>query len=647
MRGRYGEKPAPDSHFVFSPDANRQIGLYATSSIRVLGYRWDDVNGFGFRYFPLSSRVSSLVNGNLSLTPHGRSEAGVNGEVQNRRNSPMRCLSAGNFQAAHVLEPVRSQSEDLDVASFRLLHLKYASPLSSMLQFNFGRPAIGGGHCKPPSFNLLRATVYHPPIPFRWERSRRLITTKTPRVPTIRTVGLILSVLPSPIPCKQASLYVGNNLRHAEVLALVFGSPVVISFIKFLTTRVGKFLPKKESPSNQQSQIAGGREVIRRTHGMVPHAAFHSGPIKFQQLPVQAGLPPRGENRLVLQSNGAHSLAQDASVDNNPLLPDKLRAFITNDSRLTMSPPAEFNSVGPDGASTNGTIARQPRSEKEQGTVKGAVGRDWEARKRSLGCGRGGGKRGGEGGRQRNEGDAGCMRVVPCGIGRSQNARQEIEHVYNVSIKCHVHKLCSTRHHMLFRIFLNNQYSDNSLPFYSKKLFKEKLLVNLADNDPDAYVHLTFLRSYQRRVGRGWFIEGGPYAEVSDFRDKKMIIFGVRLLERASKHFDGSSMKSTAALLFVDGVISQRLHGMSRQEKSLHGRCPKISKFVMEQFCPAGILCCQKVSQERNRLSKQEVDLPAIVALPLMPASRTREKRINIDLVTLGSTTLQLELFWV
>lgn len=39
MRGRYGEKPAPDSHFVFSPDANRQIGLYATSSIRVLGIR--------------------------------------------------------------------------------------------------------------------------------------------------------------------------------------------------------------------------------------------------------------------------------------------------------------------------------------------------------------------------------------------------------------------------------------------------------------------------------------------------------------------------------------------------------------------------------------------------------------------------------
>lgn len=34
--------------------------------------------------------------------------------------------------------------------------------------------------------------------------------------------------------------------------------------------------------------------------------------------------------------------------------------------------------------------------------------------------GRGGGKRGGEGGRQRKEGDAGCVRVVPCGIGRSQ-----------------------------------------------------------------------------------------------------------------------------------------------------------------------------------------------------------------------------------
>jgi len=28
----YGEKPTPDSHFVFSPDATRQIGLYATSS---------------------------------------------------------------------------------------------------------------------------------------------------------------------------------------------------------------------------------------------------------------------------------------------------------------------------------------------------------------------------------------------------------------------------------------------------------------------------------------------------------------------------------------------------------------------------------------------------------------------------------------
>ncbi|EGI68206.1 hypothetical protein G5I_03302 [Acromyrmex echinatior] len=340
-------------------------------------YRQDDTNGFGFQYFPLSSmRVSSLVNGNLSLTPHGRSEAEVNGEI--------RCLSAGNFQAAHVLEPVRSHGEDLDVASFRLLHLKYASPLSSMLQFNFGRPAIGGWHCKPPSFNLLRAAVYHPPIPFRWERgetenfrpeevfSQVLITTKTPRVPAIRTVGLTLSVLPSPIPCKQASLvepesprlwlmaqvlklrqlgsgletgaraYMGNNLRHAEVLARVFGSPVVISFIKFLSTRVGKFLLEKESPSNQQShansQIAGGREVIRGTRGTVPHVVLHSGPIKFQQLPVQAGLAPRGENRLVLQSNGAHSLTSDASVDNNPLLPDKLRAFITNDSRLTMSP---------------------------------------------------------------------------------------------------------------------------------------------------------------------------------------------------------------------------------------------------------------------------------------------------------------------
>ncbi|KYN11514.1 hypothetical protein ALC57_16297 [Trachymyrmex cornetzi] len=290
-------------------------------------YRQDDMDGFGFRYFPLSSmRVSSLVNGNLSLTPHGRSEAGVNGEVQNRRNSPMRCLSAGNFQAAHVLEPVRSHGGDLDVASFRLLHLKYASPLSSMLQFNFGRPAIGG-HCKPPSFNLLRAAVYHPPIRFRWERG--LITTKTPRVPTIRPVGLTLSVLPSPIPCKQASLVEPEE---------------------------------KESPSNQQShanwQIAGGREVIGRMRGAVPRAAPYSGPIKFQQLPVQAGLPPRGENRLVLQSNGAHGLASDASVDNNPLLPDKLRVFITNDSRLTMSPPpstthnlgvpppAGFNSVG-------------------------------------------------------------------------------------------------------------------------------------------------------------------------------------------------------------------------------------------------------------------------------------------------------------
>lgn len=41
----------------------------------------------------------------------------------------------------------------------------------------------------------------------------------------------------------------------------------------------------------------------------------------------------------------------------------------------------------------------------------------------ALGCGRGGGKGGGgggEGGRQRKEGDAGCVRVVPCGIGRSQ-----------------------------------------------------------------------------------------------------------------------------------------------------------------------------------------------------------------------------------
>ncbi|EGI68209.1 hypothetical protein G5I_03305 [Acromyrmex echinatior] len=391
----------------------------------------------------------------------------------------------------------------------------------------------------------------------------------------------------------------------------------------------------------------------------------------------------------------------------------------------------------PDGASTNGTIARQPRSGKEQGAAKEAVGRDWEARKRSLGRGRGGGKRGGEGGRQRKEGDAGCVRVVPCGIGRSQNAGQEIEHVYNVSIKCHVHKLRSTRHHMLFRIFLNNQYSDDSLPFYSKKLFKEKLLVHLADNDPDACVHLTFLRSYQRGVGRGWFIEGGPYAGVSE--QIQTTVFGVHFgCSSVPKHFDESSMKSAAALLFVGGVISQRFwykelaivevdrsrrstirdrwtmipgrHGMSRQEKSLHGRCPKISIFVMGQLCvyemrimthekcyasfsentilydkilflaavvqctsssrqdlevtescqaldgrcgainpnkPAGILCRQKVSQERNRLSKQEVDLPAIVALPLMPASRMNEKRTNIDLVTLESTTLQLELFWV
>ncbi|KYN04611.1 hypothetical protein ALC62_04603 [Cyphomyrmex costatus] len=362
-------------------------------------YREDDGDGFGFRYFPLSSmRVSSLVNGNLSLTPHRRSEAGVNDEVQNRRNFSMRCLSTGNFQVAHVLEPVRSHGEDLDVASFRLLHLKYASPLSSMLQFNFGRPAIGGGHCKPPSFNLLRAAVYHPPIRFRWERG--LITTKTPRVPTICTVGRL------------------------------------------------------ESPSNQQShansQIAGGR-------GAVPRAVLHSGPIKFQQLPVQAGLPPRGENRLVLQSNGAHGLASDASVDNNPLLPDKLRAFITNDGRLTMSP---------------------------------------------------------------------------------------------------------TTHNL-------------GVPWY-----KELAIVEV---------------DRSRR---------------STIRDRWTAI----------------------------------------PEKSLHGRCPKISKFVMGQLCqctsssrqdlevtescqaldgrcgaispnkPAGILCRQKVSQERNRLSKQEVDLPAIVALPLMPA---------------------------
>lgn len=85
-----------------------------------------------------------------------------------------------------------------------------------------------------------------------------------------------LSVLPSPIPGKQARArvepesprlwlmaevlklcqlgsglqtgaraYVGNNLRRAEVLARVFGSPAVISFIKFLSTRAGKFLPEK------------------------------------------------------------------------------------------------------------------------------------------------------------------------------------------------------------------------------------------------------------------------------------------------------------------------------------------------------------------------------------------------------------------
>jgi len=68
----------------------------------------------------------------------------------------------------------------------------------------------------------------------------------------------------------------------------------------------------------------------------------------------------------------------------------------------------------PGGASTNGTIARDDR--KGAGicpfvksgrlinpcgalirrAAKGAVGRDREARKRSLGCGRGGGKRGGE-----------------------------------------------------------------------------------------------------------------------------------------------------------------------------------------------------------------------------------------------------------
>jgi len=79
-----------------------------------------------------------------------------------------------------------------------------------------------------------------------------------------------------------------------------------------------------------------------------------------------------------------------------------------------------------------------------------------------------------------------------------------------------------------------------------------------------------------------------------------MITFGVRFdWSNASKHFDGSSMKSAAALLFVDGVISQRSiirnwqskptdrgglrsatdgrrflrPGMSRQEKCLHGRC--------------------------------------------------------------------------
>ncbi|KYN11516.1 hypothetical protein ALC57_16299, partial [Trachymyrmex cornetzi] len=132
----------------------------------------------------------------------------------------------------------------------------------------------------------------------------------------------------------------------------------------------------------------------------------------------------------------------------------------------------------------------------------------------------------------------------------------------------------------------------DGLPFYSKKLFKEQLLVHLADNDPDACVHLTFLRYKELAI-----VEVDR-SRRSTFRDRWTTI-------------------------------------------------PKISKFVMGQLCPAGILCRQKVSQERNRLSKQEVDLPTIVALPLMPASRTSEKRPNIDLVALGSTTLQLELFWV
>ncbi|KYN31304.1 hypothetical protein ALC56_14185 [Trachymyrmex septentrionalis] len=504
-------------------------------------YRQDDVDGFDFRYFPLSSmRVSSLVNGNLSLTPHGRSEAGVNGEVQNRRNSPMRCLSAGNFQAAHVLEPVRSHGEDLDVASFRLLlHLKYASPLSSMLQFNFGRPAIGGGPFRffPRLFPVSKRGLVEPESPRLWLMAQVL---------KLRQLGSGLKT--------EARAYVGNNLRHAEVLSRVFGSPVVISFIKFLSTRVGKFLSRRKSPSNQQShansQIAGGREVIRGTRGMVPRAALHSGPIKFQQLPVQAGLPPRGENRLVLQSNGAHGFAPLGDTRCNVLTPRRFSFCMKLYRGVIQCRPAIFL---PDGASTNGTIARQARSGKEQGAVKGAVGRGWEARERSLGC-----------------------------RGAGGNRRRETEHVYNVSIKCHVHKLCSTRHRMLFRIFLNNQYSDT--------IFRR--------GDSSLLVHIN------------------AEALVVDSLERiQTIIFGVDFgCPNASKHFDGSSMKWYKELAIVEVDRSRRSTIRDRWRT-----VPKISKFVMGQL-PTGILCRQKVSQERNRLSKQEVDLPAIVALPLMPA---------------------------
>ncbi|EZA59040.1 hypothetical protein X777_17000, partial [Ooceraea biroi] len=144
-------------------------------------YRQGD--GSAFRYFPLSlMRVSSAVSGNVSLTLRERSEAGANGKVQTLPG--MRCLS--------------------DVASFRLLHLKYASPLSSMLRFNFGRPTIGGGHCKPPSFNLLRAAVYHPPIRFQREES-------PPRLWLMAEV-LKLRQLSSRA---RSGAYVGNNLNRA------------------------------------------------------------------------------------------------------------------------------------------------------------------------------------------------------------------------------------------------------------------------------------------------------------------------------------------------------------------------------------------------------------------------------------------------